>query len=49
MESSTEIIVNLITESTKAKVDEFNLHLFGEKDVLEFNVTMNDVFGLKVG
>ena len=41
--------MKLVAECTKPKIYEFNLHLLGKKDILQFNISMDNILGLQIG
>ena len=41
--------MKLIAEGTKPKINEFNFHFLGKKDVLQFNISMDNILGLQIG
>jgi hypothetical protein len=46
--SATEIEVQRRIESAKSKIDQLNMQVLGDVNVLQFQITMNDVFGMEV-
>lgn len=46
MRCSTEIIVNRVITFAESKIDEDGGEIFCEENILEFEVTVADVFGV---